>query len=489
VVSRWVRAEATLADRNKTLVPCMIEPCERPIMFELTQTADLAHWNGDEADRAWVAFLEDVRRFVDRDAPVAPQPVAAVAPLPSSKGERGDKPSLAVMPFANRSGAPDDDGLAFGMAEDIVSAISLSPDIRVLTTGSTQRWAGKPADLREVGRDLGVRYVLEGNLRRAGANLRVTVQLVDAETGAILWNQKFERPLSELAALQEDLVNEVTSRLGVAVQNLELERVLKKPGDLSAYEACQRAWALINRLRPDDVARGIAEARRAVAIAPDYGAAYAILGYGLSMQFRPSGDPALKVEIVTNVQRAVELSPKDSNALCYVSFAMLVSSEPREAMRHAQRAVQVNPNNGMGWGALGFAQARLGLNEDALVSLDANLRLSPHDLGFPMAQVFRAIAYYQLGRLEAAIEATHRGLAFDPAHLSCLRIHPALCNLAGRADDASEAIRGLRAAYPAGTSESHAVSMPIAIDMSKPTGPTLVAAFRKAWDETPAETV
>lgn len=146
----------------------------------------------------------------------------------------------------------------------------------------------------------------------------------------------------------------------------------------------------------------------------------------------------------------------------------------------------MNPNHGMAWGALGFAQARLGLNEDALASLDVNLRLSPQDFGFSPAQNFRAIALYQLGRVEEAIEANHRGLLFDPAHLSSLRIHPALCRLAGRADDASEAIRTLRAGYPTATADYHAGSFPIVIDMSKPTGPALVAAFHKAWQETPA---
>jgi TolB-like protein len=487
VVSRWVRAEATLADRNKTLVPCMIEPCERPIMFELTQTAELSHWNGAADDRAWQAFLADVRRFVGREAPVAPAPARVVAAPQAPKSERGEKPSLAIMPFANRSGVAEDDGLAFGMAEDIVSAISLSPDIRVLAAGSTQRWAGKPADLREVGRDLDVRYVLEGNLRRAGANLRVTVQLVEAETGAILWNQKFERLLSELAALQEDLVTEVTGNLGVAVQNLEIERVLKKPGDITAYEACQRAWALIGRLRPDEVTRGIAEARRAISITPDYGMAYGLLAMGLILNQRlhPSVDPALTAETMAHVQRAVELSPKDSNTLSLASFVMLGMGQPREALRHAQRAVRMNPNNGLAYGTLGFAQVTLGLNEEAIASLDANYRLSPGDFGFPAAQSNRAIANYQLGRLQQAIEATDRALTFDPAHATSLMIHAALCTLVGKADDASDAIRRLRTGYPSVPGNSFASRISTMPDMTQPTGPALVEAFRKAWDETP----
>ena len=121
VVSRWVRAEATIADRCKTLVPVMIEACERPIMFELTQTADLAHWAGDAADKAWLAFLGDVRRFVAEEAepaavPVTAQPAAVEATL--KPGQSGSAPSLAVLPFTNRSSLTDDDVFAEGMVED-----------------------------------------------------------------------------------------------------------------------------------------------------------------------------------------------------------------------------------------------------------------------------------------------------------------------------------------------------------------------------------
>ena len=484
VESRWVRAEATLADRNKTLAPCMIEACERPIMFELTQTAELSHWQGDNSDRGWVAFLADVKRFVAKDAPVAPQPVA-VAALHVPKGERGERPSLAVMPFTNRSGVAEDDALAFGMVEDIISAISLSADIRVLASSATRRWAGRPADLREVGRDLGARYLLEGNVRRVGANLRVTVQLVEAETGAILWTQKFDRPLSELAALQEDLVTEVAGHLGVAVQNLEMERVLKKPGDISAYEACQRAWVLIGRTRPDEIARGVAEAQRALAIAPDYGPAYALLAMGQGLLLRASGDPALKVDLLRNAERAVELSPKDPNVLAFASFAMLGNGMPREALRHAQRAVQANLNHGVAYGALGFAQVTLGSNREAIANLDMNQKLSPDDFGAPIAHTYRAVAYYQLGRLEPAVEATDHAFAMDPGRGGVLLARAGLCSLAGRADDAGEAIRRLRVALPKVSAEGFDQRLSAMLDITSPTAAVLIAAFRKAWDATP----
>ena len=129
VVSRWVRAEATLADRSKTLVPCTIAPCDRPIMFELTQTAELSHWQGDATDKAWRSFLSDVMRFVGTEvepaaATPAPEPASVQATL--KPGQSGSAPSLAVLPFTNRSQLPEDDVFAEGMVEDVALAPHLS---------------------------------------------------------------------------------------------------------------------------------------------------------------------------------------------------------------------------------------------------------------------------------------------------------------------------------------------------------------------------
>ena len=228
VESRWVRAEATLADRNKTLVPCMIEPCDRPIMFELTQTAELSHWQGEASDKAWAAFLGDVRRFVAKDA--AP-PVTASAAEPASiaettkPGQSGSAPSLAVLPFTNRSNLAEDEVFAEGMVEDVISALSQGVNVRVLGAATTANLSRAAlTNLAAVGRQLGVRYLLEGNVRRVGANLRVTTQLLEAATGEVLWAARFDRPLSELAELQEELVTDIAASLDAQVYSLELER-------------------------------------------------------------------------------------------------------------------------------------------------------------------------------------------------------------------------------------------------------------------------
>ena len=174
VESRWVRAEATLANRNNTLVPAMIEPCERPIMFELTQTAELIHWRGDANDKAWLAFLGDVRRIAAKDE-------AGQQGASAKRTERSEIPSIAVLPFANMSGDSEQEYFADGMAEEIITALSHYRWLFVMARNSSFSYRGKAVDIREIGRELGVRYVLEGSVRRAGSRLRVTAQLIDAD--------------------------------------------------------------------------------------------------------------------------------------------------------------------------------------------------------------------------------------------------------------------------------------------------------------------
>ncbi len=154
--------------------------------------------------------------------------------------------------------------------------------LKVISQSATFGYRKNTSDLRTIGQELGAKYILEGKTRRVGQSLRVSAQLVEAETGAILWTQKFDRPLSELAELQEELVEDLAAHLGVQIQKVEMERALKKPGDITAWEAVMRSWAAYTRsIGPDALPTATAEARRAIALAPDYPVAHATLGVAL----------------------------------------------------------------------------------------------------------------------------------------------------------------------------------------------------------------
>ena len=419
VVSRWVRAEATIADRCKTLVPVTIEPCERPIMFELTQTAELSHWTGDAGDRAWLAFLSDVRRFVAKEAaPPAQMPTLAPPTVEETlkPGQSGSAPSLAVLPFTNRSGLPEDEVFAEGMVEDVISALSQSVNVRVLGSTATANLSRAAiTDLAALGRQLGVRYLLEGNVRRVGANLRVATQLLEAATGEIVWTAKFDRPLSELAELQEELVTEIAASLDTQVHSVEMERALKKPGDITAWEAVTRAFAYFRRIDPDTQERAVEEARRAVAISPDYAQGHAALAFALAITYLlQSDDPAEPQRIRSIAERALALAPDDATVLSFVGQALCFVGYSGEAIRHTERAVRKAPGSGMIHFMHGVTCRFLNRQEEALRHLNATVPLT---VGWRLMWAVRGWQAQALGELGRWVEA-------DAAIDECISLNP-----------------------------------------------------------------
>ena len=421
VVSRWVRAEATIADRCKTLVPVMIEACERPIMFELTQTAELSHWKGDAGDRAWLAFLSDVRQFVAKDAasaveatttPLAP-PTVQVTLKP---GQSGSAPSLAVLPFTNRSGLPEDDVFAEGMVEDVISALTQGVNVRVLgATATANLNRAAINDLAAVGRQLGVRYLLEGNVRRVDANLRVTAQLLEAETGAAIWSAKFDRPLAELAGLQEELVTEIAVCLDAQIYSIEMERALKKPDDITAWQAATRALGAYSKWDPVSRDRATEEARRAVAIAPDYALGHAVLADAFANAYLASRDDPDEVDRIRSIAaNALALAPNDASVLSFVGHTLCFIGFPEEGARHTERAVRKAPGSGQLQYQHGTACYFLGRLDDASLHLNAAERLmqGSHVLWAVKAWQSRALA--ELERWPEADAAIDECLALNP---------------------------------------------------------------------------
>lgn len=443
VASRWVRAEATLADRNKTLVPAMIEPCERPIMFELTQTADLSHWRGDDADPVWRAFLADVRGFVasETQAPAA-HAIAAAQPAPPPpaprRGKHGEAPSLAVLPFANRSGLAEDDVFSLGMVEDIIDALSQGVNLRVITSSATARFrTGAIPDLPAMARELGVRYVMEGNVRRAGDVLRVTAQLVEAESGEILWTQRFERPVSELADLQEDLVVEVSAHLHSQVERLEMARVLRKPSDLTAWECVTRSSAAFRNVTGETLLQALTEAQRAVEIAPDYGLAHAMLADAAAtiyMWTQPD-DPAQIGQIRATIDAALALEPDNATVLAHVAEAYNYIGRPEDAWALADRARQRSPSCGLAHYAAAVAATLLNRIDAAARHFDEELRAAPGSHTLFASWTWRGSGALRLRDWTAAQGHYDTALRLNPMNTGALIGHMIAAQAEG--DDAS----------------------------------------------------
>jgi TolB-like protein len=445
VDSRWVRAEATLADRNRTLVPARIEACDLPIMFELTQTSDLSHWRGEAADATWLALLGDVRRMVE----AKPLDVNPANARHSTQHSHGKKPSIAVLPFVNRSGLPEDEVFAEGMVEDLTAALSLSRRMKVIASSATVIYRAAGRDLRQIGQALGVRYLLEGNVRRVGPDLRVTAQLVEAEDGDIVWMQKFDRPLAELAMLQEELVTEVAAHLGVQVQRSEIEHALRKPGDITAWEAVMRAEAGLSRLTLAGAEAAVTEAKRAIAIDPEYDAAYGILvvAQAVCLGLHGSENADMAQELSDTILRARALDSNDAAVVARIAAALSFLGRFEEALPIAERSVAINPNLENPRMALGEILLRLGRCDEAIEQSTVAERLAPNGIYAHAPMYNRSLAHFSAGRIEMALESVDQALRYRSYPTAELLRIICLTKL-DRWVEARAAMRDLRSSHP-----------------------------------------
>ena len=481
VVSRWVRAEATLADRNETLVPARIEACDLPIMFELTQTADLSHWSGDAKDLAWRNFLTDVRRFMEAGG--VPRPPVVQASSNAAASPQNTRASLAVLPFINRSGLKEDDVFAEGMAQDLSAALTASHLVRVVASRATATYRTGTGDLRQIGRDIGVRYLLEGNVRRVGNNVRVTAQLVEAESDSILWTQKFDRPITELAALQDDLVTEVAAHLRVQVERAEIEHAVKKPGNISSWEALMRAWAHMGSATRSGYEAAGAEIKRAVEIDPNDGAAHARLAAfrGHLLHVRGGDRAEAAQEITRNIERARALDPNSSEVGDGIATALAWLRKAQDAVPYAERSVGMNPNDVNSRLILGSVLVRAGRADQGIEQLNAVERLAPNSIWVLYSTKWRSVAHLQAGRLEQALEAVDQAL--HRLHDSDSLIQSALCLAkSNRIDGARDTVRRLRDTDPE-MSRSLVENIVRDLYCGSNAADEHVAIARKLWDD------
>jgi TolB-like protein len=357
VDSRWVRAEATQAERYQTLMPVMIESCKRPIMFELTHTADLSGWKGDAKDRAWLAFAGDVRRFVNREADATPQvpPVtgratksipakvaialalllvvgvvlwwlnagrsapggpAAASATPVVAGGTAIAPAtevtLAVLPFADMSPAHDQDYFSDGLTEELLNQLANIKGLRVTARTSSFQFKGKSEDVRVIGEKLGVGNILEGSVRKDGNKLRITAQLINSKDGTHLWSKTYDRELSGVFALQEEVAKDVAKALSITLDVGALTREQGGTTNVEAYDRYLRARKAYHENGPVAGARAVRDLRDAVALDPQFTRAWLLLGYALleSIIGVPESESvAARKETDEASERVLELAP------------------------------------------------------------------------------------------------------------------------------------------------------------------------------------
>jgi adenylate cyclase len=327
-----------------------------------------------------------------------------------------DKPSIAVLPFANMSGDAEQEYFADGISEDIITSLSKLPQLFVIARNSAFTFKGKNVHVGEVGKSLGVRYVLEGSVRKSGGRVRITAQLIDATTGGHLWAEKFDRELTDIFAVQDDVTGHIVSALAINLTAGDRQSIAAEHTDNpEAYDCFLRARELLFRFSKDANHEAANLLRRAIELDPRYAPAHAFLGSTHVNDYINgwSSAPENSLEMAEKTARhAVQLDEKQPYALWALSLICLWARRYDEALSTAEKAIAFNPNFAEGYTALGFILHHVGRSEEALLRLEQAMARDPI---FPAIWLhFQARAAYQLGRYSEAIALLKRRILRDP---------------------------------------------------------------------------
>jgi TolB-like protein/class 3 adenylate cyclase len=382
-----------------------------------------------------------VRVYRVRDAPAKSPAAPPVLPLP-------DKPSIAVLPFANMSGDPEQEYFADGMVEEIITALSRIRWLFVIARNSTFTYKGRAIDVKQVGRELGVRYVLEGSVRKAGGRVRITGQLIDAATGTHLWADRFDGSLEDVFELQDKVASRVAGVIEPALQAAETARSAGRPtADLTAYDLYLRASAMVL-----SSARRIPEAlrllERAIERDPRYGPALAWAAFccfRLLLDGRSEDPAADRLKGADFARRALEVAGEDPGILTNAAFALAYFGEDIGAMMAlVDRALALNPSYARGWHISGALRIWAGQPDLAIEHTEAALRLSPRArTGTSLANL--GIAHFFSRRFDEAVPKLLLAIQEDPSYAWPYRCLAACYAHMGRLDDAREIVARLRA--------------------------------------------
>ena len=340
----------------------------------------------------------------------------AVSQKPASD-RRGGAPSLAVIPFTNRSNDPELDVFAFGIAEDLIEALSQGVDVRVKASSATARFgAGPVPDLKAMADELDVRYVLQGSVRKRTGDLQVSALLVEAENGDVLWSQKFTTPIEKLADMQEDLILKLAAHLRTQAHRVEIERALHKTGDITAWQAVMRSVSAMRNMTPISLMQALTEAKLAAQIDPAYGLAQALIAQmeGIIYNQMMPDNKTLENRILELANTAIKLDPDNSTVLSTAASGMTVSGYPQEGLEICKRALQLNPNNQYGYAICGMASSLLDQTEEALSYFDQEVALAPGDITLWISYGWRACALIRANRWEEAHDAISIALDMTP---------------------------------------------------------------------------
>ena len=373
-----------------------------------------------------------------------PEVTVAPATAPQVPLPLPDKPSIAVLPFQNMSGDAEQEYFVDGLVEDIITGLSRFKSLFVIARNSSFAYKGKSPDIRQVGRDLGVRYVMEGSVRKAGNRLRVTGQLIDAGDGAHLWADRIEGAFEDVFDLQDRVTASVVGVIAPRVNQAEIERVRSKPvGNLKAYDLVLHALALTRLTDQSKLNQALRLLRQAVELDPTYARAFANLSRCswtfISHGFAHRDDPQVS-DLVEIARKAVALDAADSDVVAIAAFVLALPGGDMDAgAALVEKAIALNANDALAFRMGAVLHAYRGQVEKALEYAERSDRLNPTDPDWG-GNIACVLAYFGIGEHEKVLDWSARILRENPYVAPALRYRAASLALLGRVEEAHEVV-------------------------------------------------
>jgi adenylate cyclase len=374
----------------------------------------------------------------------APEPPRPSLPLP-------DKPSIAVLPFTNMSGDPEQDYFADGMVEDIITGLSRIKWIFVIARNSSFAYRGKAMDVKQVGRELGVRYVLEGSVRKAGNRVRITAQLIDSGTGTHIWADHYDRALDDIFAVQDELTISVVGVIEPTLRKAEIERARRKrPDNLDAYDLYLRALPFAFTAMPQDADKALTLLDRAIELEPDYAAAHAMIAWCHEQRYLRGGlHEEVKKAALQHARTAIAVGGDDAAALATAGFVIAVTEYDYETATDAfDRSFALSSSSALALGFSSIVRAWKGDDATAVDHAEQAIRLSPFDPLLYVPYIGLAYTHFAAGRFAEAAAAAGRASRSNPKFSMPYVLHAAALANLGRGEEARAMVDGLREIEP-----------------------------------------
>jgi adenylate cyclase len=376
-----------------------------------------------------------------------------------------DKPSIAVLPFDNISGDPEQDYFADGMVEDIITALSQLDQLFVIARNSSFIYKDRSVDVRQVSHELGVRYVLEGSVRKAGNRIRITGQLIEGASGAHLWANRFDGRLEDVFDLQDQITESVVGAIEPTLRKAEIERSRKtRPENLDAYDLYLRAVPHTYAMRPDHNTEALRLLHKAIELDPDYAPALAYAAWCYEQRLTRGWETTQESDATTSIalaRRAIATNSDDANAMAAAGFVLLMVGRDYDVgLSTIDRALSINPNTAPISMFAGWANNFAGKPDVALPCFERALRLSPTDPGSFFFVTGAAMAHLLSGRAEEALEMAGKSMALNPGWDTTQLVLVTASSQLGRSAESRAAVERLLAIAPSSTVSLYEELMP-----------------------------